>query len=144
MTQSRTSSVQTGEPEPPAHPLRQPALRPIRPPFHTRVVQDGRVRIVEIEGELDILTAPTLAAAVKDDDAFDALVVDFGKMPFISSAGLRVIVALHRRLSRRGGAIALVAVEPFVREIVEIVGLADALIFAADVPSAMRLLSKRA
>ena len=141
---SCTWSAHSDEPEPPADPGRRPALPPVLPPFHARVVQDGRVRIVEIEGELDILTAPTLAGAVKDDDAFDALVVDFGKMPFISSAGLSVIVALHRRLSRRGGAIALVAVEPFVREIVEIVGLADVLIFAADVPSAMRLLSKRA
>jgi anti-anti-sigma factor len=119
-------------------------LRPIAPGFHVRAVQEGRVRIVAIEGELDDLTAPRLAAAVKDDDSFDALVLDLSTMPFISSAGLRVIVAVHRRLARRGGGVALVDVPSFVAHVLEVVGLADELPVAADVPTAIRLLTARA
>jgi anti-anti-sigma factor len=119
-------------------------LRPIAPEFHVRAVQEGRVRIVAIEGELDVLTAPRLAAAVKDDDSFDALVLDLSTMPFICSAGLRVIVAVHRRLARRGGGVALVDVPSFVAHVLEVVGLADELPVAADVPTAIRLLTARA
>jgi len=118
--------------------------RSVIPPFEARVAQRGRLRIVEVDGEVDILTAPRLAAAVKDDDAFDALVLDVAKMPFISSSGLRVIVSLHRRLARRGGGVAVVAVQPFVERILEMVGLIDALVVAADVPTAAKLLRHEA
>src|SRR5947208_9753654 len=114
------------------------------PPFEARVVQRERLRIVVVDGEVDILTAPKLAAAVKDDDAFDALVLDVAKMPFISSSGLRVVVSLHRRLARRGGGVAVVAAQPFVKRILEMVGLIDALVLAADVPTAIRLLGAEA
>jgi len=114
------------------------------PPFEARVVQRERLRIVVVDGEVDILTAPKLAAAVRDDDAFDALVLDVAKMPFISSSGLRVVVSLHRRLARRGGGVAVVAAQPFVKRILEMVGLIDALVLAADVPTAIRLLGAEA
>jgi anti-sigma B factor antagonist len=114
------------------------------PPFETRVVQRERLRIVEVDGEVDILTAPRLAAAVKDDHAFDALVLDAAKMPFISSTGLGLIVSLHRRLARRGGGVAVVAVQPFVKQILEMVGLLETLVLAADVPTAVRLLGAEA
>src|SRR5439155_8087863 len=37
------------------------------PPFHVRVGERDGVRVVEVEGEIDILTAPTLAVALGDD-----------------------------------------------------------------------------
>ncbi|HEY3021815.1 MAG TPA: STAS domain-containing protein [Solirubrobacteraceae bacterium] len=116
----------------------------VLPPFEARVVQRDRMRIVEVDGEVDILTAPKLAAAVKDDHAFDALVLDVARMPFISSTGLSMIVALHRRLARRGGGVAVVSVQPLVKRILELVGLIDALILAADVPTAVKLLGHEA
>src|SRR5439155_3948851 len=108
-----------------------PPLRPL-PVFHVRIVDCQGVRVVEVEGEIDILTAPMLAAALCDDHASaDALVLDLAKVPFVSSSGLRLIVSVHRRLSRRGG-LALAGLHANVARVLEIVGLADALLVAAD------------
>ncbi|TMM00118.1 MAG: STAS domain-containing protein [Actinobacteria bacterium] len=107
-------------------------MKSVIPPFDARITQQGRLRIVRVAGEVDILTAPKLAATVRDDDAFDTLVLDVAKMPFIT---------LHRRLSRRGGGVALASVQPFVARVLEIVGLADTLPIAPDVRTATRLLA---
>ena len=45
-------------------------FRSVLPRFCVRTAQSDRVRVVEVEGE--ILTAPKLAAALRDDDAVDA------------------------------------------------------------------------
>lgn len=58
--------------------------------------------ILSLEGRLDTLTAPQLEKAV-DDNTIDKLTLDFSKLEYISSAGLRVVLALHKRLSAKGG-----------------------------------------
>jgi anti-anti-sigma factor len=116
---------------------------PVLPPFDVRVDQRGRLRVVEVEGELDILTVPKLAAAV-GDGGFDTLVLDLAEVSFMSSAGLRLIVSLHRRLSREGGGLALAALQRHVVRVLEITGLAEALVIAGDVPAAVDLLACQA
>ena len=121
----------------------RPPLRPLVPAFHVRSAECEGVPVVEVEGEIDILTAPALATALCDDHASaDALVLDLAKVPFVSSTGLRLIVSAHRRLSRRRG-LALAGLHANVVHVLEIVGLADALLVAADVPTAIQLLADR-
>jgi len=113
------------------------------PPFHVRVGERDGVRVVEVEGEIDILTAPTLAVALGDDRGrAEALVLDLAKVPFVSSTGVRLIVACHGRLLRRRG-LALAGLQANVAHVLEIVGLAGVLLVAADVPAAIGLLADR-
>ncbi len=120
-----------------------PPFRALIPPFHVRVAERDGLRVVEVEGEIDILTAPRLAVALGDHDGrAEALVLGLAKVPFVSSSGLRLIVASHRGLSRRRG-LALAGVQSNVAHVLEIVGLASALLMAADVPAAIRLLAER-
>jgi anti-sigma B factor antagonist len=120
-----------------------PPLRPL-PAFRVSHVQRGRVRVVEVEGEVDMLTVPPLADAVREDGSFDVLVLDLAKVSFVSAAGVRLIVSLYRRLSRRGGGFALATVHRNVARVLEISGLAEAVAIADDVPAAIRLLVERA
>src|SRR5436190_19480407 len=121
----------------------RPPLRSVIPPFHVRVAERDGLRVVEVEGEVDILTAPRLAVPLGDDDGrAEALVLDLAKVPFVSSTGVRLIVASHRRLSRRRG-LALAGMPPNVAHLLEIVGLANVLLIAPDVPAAIRLLGDR-
>jgi anti-sigma B factor antagonist len=113
----------------------------VLPPFSVRTVQSDRVRVVEVEGEVDILTAPKIAAALRDDDAFDAVVLDLDKVPFMGSAGLGVLVSVSRRLARHDGTVVLAAVHPDVRRVLEISGLLDTFIVAADVHEALARVS---
>jgi len=118
------------------------ALRSGVPRFYVRTAQSDRVRVVEVEGEIDIVTAPRIAAALRDHDAFDAVILNLAQVPFTGAAGLGVIVAVSRRLSRRGGAVVLASVQPNVQMVLEISGLLDTLIVTADLRAAVERLAE--
>jgi anti-sigma B factor antagonist len=114
---------------------------PAIPDFHVSVDQRGRLRVVEVEGEVDVLTAPRLGAAVDDDEGFDELIIDLSKVPFMSSVGLGLISRLHRQLKRRRAGLALVGVQADVLRLLEVTGLVEVVLVADDVEEAIDLLA---
>lgn len=50
------------------------------------------------------------------------LALDLAEVPYVSSAGLRVILSLFRACASRGGALALLAPQPMVREVLAVSG----------------------
>ncbi len=55
-------------------------------------------------GEIDTLTAPQLEQAIADNAAgCDKVVLDMSGVTYISSAGLRVVIAVHRDMEKKGG-----------------------------------------
>ena len=50
----------------------------------------------------------------------DRLVLDFSKVDYISSVGLRVLMLAGKRVREQGGSIVIAALQPVVREIFEI------------------------
>lgn len=70
---------------------------------------EGSVNILELKGDLDVSSAPTLQAALQQlmDDGKLLVVLDLEVVPFMDSSGLGVLVAAHRRLTASGGQIAL-------------------------------------
>jgi len=91
-------------------------------------------------GEVDVLTAPQLGAAVDDEEAFDDLVIDLANVPFMSSVGLGLISSLNRRQTRRGRGFALAAVKGDVEHLLEITGLTDALVIGETASAAIDLM----
>ncbi|MDO4187649.1 MAG: STAS domain-containing protein [Lachnospiraceae bacterium] len=88
---------------------------------------EGNVLNVALEGRLDTMTAPELEAQVKDDIAtVDSAVFDFEKLEYVSSAGLRVILSVHKSLAGKSG---LVVKNPneTVSEVFEVTGFSDIL-----------------
>ena len=69
----------------------------------------GEITVVEIVGELDSRTSPQaqekILPAVRSGGK---LVLDMSQVPFMSSAGLRMLLQLHRQTSATGGRISLV------------------------------------
>src|SRR4051812_5850202 len=110
------------------------------PQFNVRTQQRGRLRIIEVEGEVDVLTAPQLGAAIDDEEAFDDLVLDLRKVPFMSSVGLGLLSSSKRRQDKRGFGLALACVQPDVERLLEITGLLEALHVADTVSAAIDLL----
>lgn len=107
------------------------------PDFTVRTEQRGRLRIVEVEGEVDVLTTPQVGAAVDDEEGFDDLVIDLSKVPFMSSVGLGLLSTVRRRLAKRRGGFALAGPQPDVEHLLEITGLAEAILIADDVDDAI-------
>ena len=92
----------------------------------SKSVNDSVLNIA-VEGRLDTMTAPELEAAVKEELAsVDAAVLDLAKLEYVSSAGLRVILSIHKTLKAKNG---LVIKNPneTVSEVFEVTGFSDIL-----------------
>ena len=92
---------------------------------------DGGKLNVALEGRLDTMTAPELEAQFKDDLAsVDSAVIDLEKLEYVSSAGLRVILSIHKALAGKNG---LVIKNPneTVSEVFEVTGFTDILTIEA-------------
>jgi anti-anti-sigma factor len=119
----------------------RPPLRALMAPFAVRVARQEDLLVAEVEGDVDLLTAPRLMGAVNRHSAFDAVVFDLRKVPFVSWRGLGLIASLGRTLTRRGGGVALVGLQPLVTRLLETVGPPETLLIAPDVPAAIALLT---
>jgi len=88
---------------------------------------DGKTLTIALEGRLDTMTAPTLEAELKKEmEGADALVMDFTKLDYISSAGLRVLLTAHKAMAGKGG-MKVTHVNEIVREVFDVTGFADIL-----------------
>ena len=89
--------------------------------------KNGSVLEIALEGRLDTMTAPELEAELNQSlsDA-DSLVLDFSKLEYISSAGLRVLLSAHKTMSSKGG-MKVTHVNEIVQEVFEVTGFADIL-----------------
>ena len=83
--------------------------------------------ILALEGRLDTVTAPQLEAELNASlDGAESLVLDFGKLDYISSAGLRVLLSAHKAMALKGG-MKVTNVNEIVAEVFEVTGFADIL-----------------
>lgn len=90
-------------------------------------VRDGEKLSIKLLGRLDTTTAPKLEAELKQSiDGVKALVFDFGEVEYISSAGLRVLLAAQKVMNRQGE-MKLTGVNADVMEIFEITGFSEIL-----------------
>ena len=82
---------------------------------------------IALEGRLDTMTAPELEAELNKSMAgAESLTLDFSKLDYISSAGLRVLLSAHKAMSAKGG-LKVTNVNEIVREVFEVTGFADIL-----------------
>jgi anti-sigma B factor antagonist len=90
-------------------------------------VLEGKKLELEIVGRLDTITAPELDAMIKQNiDEIDCLVLNFKGVEYISSAGLRVLLATQKSMSKKGKMI-VKEVNDTVMEIFNITGFVDIL-----------------
>ena len=82
---------------------------------------------VSLEGRLDTTTSPELDELLdKYYPSIDQIIFDFEKLDYISSAGLRVLLATQKTMNRQGSMKVKNANE-IIMEIFEVTGFADIL-----------------
>ena len=86
----------------------------------------GTALDVAIEGRIDTVTSPTLEEELKDLTGVTDLTLDFAGVAYISSAGLRVLLSLQKRMNTQGN-MALKNVSGEITEIFDITGFSDIL-----------------
>lgn len=84
--------------------------------------------IIALEGRLDTTTAPMLEAELKGSlEGVTDLTLDFEKLDYISSAGLRVILTAQKAMNKQNGKMVVKNVCADIREVFDITGFVDIL-----------------
>lgn len=87
----------------------------------------GTTLTLALQGRLDTTTTPALEAELKRSvGGVETLIFNFGGIEYISSAGLRVLLAAQKVMNRQGKMI-LRNVNEAVNEVFEITGFCDIL-----------------
>ena len=86
--------------------------------------ESAGVQILAFEGNLDTNTSPEAEAKINEliDGGASKLLVNFEQLNFISSAGLRVLLATAKKLGPAGGTLRICALNPTVQEVLDISG----------------------
>ena len=92
----------------------------------SKKIEDGKA-VFALEGRLDTVTAPDLEKELKGSlDGIQDLVMDFEKLEYISSAGLRVLLSAQKVMTKQGKMV-IIHVNESIMEIFEVTGFADIL-----------------
>ncbi|MBV9450801.1 MAG: STAS domain-containing protein [Streptosporangiaceae bacterium] len=82
--------------------------------------------VIALDGSLDSGTAP---GAQEDLERLmadgQAIVLDMSRMSYMSSAGLRILLLVHRRTEEDGTKVALASVPAEIRAVMEATGFLD-------------------
>jgi anti-sigma B factor antagonist len=86
----------------------------------------GELTVITLDGSLDSATASTVQTDLeKLIPEAGTTVLDLGKMTYMSSAGLRVLLLTHRRAQESGARIVLIKLASEVREVMSATGFLD-------------------
>ena len=95
--------------------------------LNLNVTKDGGTLCVAMEGRLDTVSSPELEECLREDlPGMTLLVLDFEKLDYISSAGLRVLLQAHKRMNGQGRMV-LRNVGESILEIFEVTGFTEIL-----------------
>ena len=88
---------------------------------------DGAKLTLAPIGRVDTITSPELEGAVQLDGV-EELVFDLSQVDYISSAGLRVLLASQKKMA--GKKMLIAGARPAVKEVFDITGFSDIFTFA--------------
>lgn len=82
------------------------------------------VKILRLEGRVDAISSITLEKKLKDFVSLQHVhvILDFTKVDYLSSAGMRLLLSMTKKLKHHGGMFALFAIHDDVMEIIKMAG----------------------
>ena len=89
--------------------------------------QDGSKLTIQLDGRLDTGTAPQLDKDLKESlEGITELIMDFEKLSYVSSAGLRGILSTQKKMNKQGKMI-IQNVNQTIMDVFEVTGFVDIL-----------------
>ena len=93
----------------------------------TEKTNENGILTVYMKGRLDTATAPQAESELEADvAAAKELILDMKELRYVSSAGLRLLLKLHKAMSKKDG-MRLRNVNESIREILDLTGFTDIL-----------------
>jgi anti-sigma B factor antagonist len=86
---------------------------------------EGSARVLDLDGEVDVYTAPQLRTAIMEevDQGTKHLLINLKRVGYMDSTGLGILIGGVKRLRESGGALLLIGPTPRIARIFEITGL---------------------
>ena len=92
------------------------------------VERDFELVTLEITGRLDTTTAPNLESVINElPEDTKELIFDMSGVEYISSAGIRALLAAYKKMNLNQGTMRIEKVNDMVREVFEMTGLLEML-----------------
>ena len=89
--------------------------------------QEGTTLTIELDGRLDTVTSPQLESELRSSvDGITELIFDLANLAYVSSAGLRVLLAAQKVMNRQGK-MTIRNVTPEIMDIFDVTGFVDIL-----------------
>lgn len=95
----------------------------------SETIREGEVLVLSLGGRLDAQGAVEIDAVLKDllRETDRTVVFDMSGVTYMSSAGIRTIVATEKRMKERGGRIHLSDLQPYPRSVLDMTGFSTVL-----------------
>lgn len=99
----------------------------------TKEPREGKV-VVRCEGRLDAMTSPQLENFMNGliDNGTREIALDFNKIEYLSSAGMRLLLSVSKRLKKSEGRLMLFSIHEDVMEIIRMAGFEQILTIYLD------------
>jgi len=85
---------------------------------------EGDTKVVVLQGKLDTNTTPDVESAINSllDDGVNNLLINFENLSYISSAGLRLLLATAKHMEGSGGDLRVCSLNEMATEVFELSG----------------------
>jgi len=93
--------------------------------LHIDLEEIGQKVILRLDGRLDAATVPILERKINsliDEKKHHLIYLDFVRVDYLSSAGMRLLLAVSKKLKAKKGALILFSVSEEVMEIIKLAG----------------------
>lgn len=87
----------------------------------TKTIENNKA-IVSVEGWLDTNSAPELGREIEALSDIESLILDFDKLEYIASAGLRIVVLAYKKLKSIDGEFSIINVSSEVMDVFKLTG----------------------
>lgn len=107
--------------------------------FNIERSERSGIQVLALDGYLDAHTAPQFEAAIQEllEAGKIRIVIDCGKLTYISSAGLGVFMSFIEEIREQGGDIKLASIAPKVYQVFEVLGFPELFNIEADPEAAI-------
>jgi anti-anti-sigma factor len=101
--------------------------------------KEGDISVIIVEGRLDAVTSPEFEREIKAflNQGEYVLIIDFKDVDYISSAGLRSILAATKQFKEKNGKLCLISLKDAVKEVFDISGFSSIIPIYAKLESAL-------
>ena len=87
----------------------------------TKTMENNKA-ILSVEGWLDTNSAPELGQEIEALSDIESLILDFDKLEYIASAGLRIIILAYKKLKSMNGEFSIINVSSEVMDVFKLTG----------------------